>query len=316
MMQCSSCGATLRENQAVCGTCGVTAPPAKRKSKKIALIVIAAITVLALMALLFLLGLWFDWFAPRQPVIVYQTTTETTVAFTLRQSEDDDLRRQLGLPFTPARFYTTANLHLRAQPDAQAQSLVLVNIATQVRVLFYYSEDWFRVQYGDEVGYMAAGFLSTTQRVNIASPVILNADRATLEHVFGRGAAAEARDNGDGTSSHDILYENVTVRVVTWRENGQDMFRVHSISVNFRNTERQPFHLHGVDNTTRRDGILEALGETVNAWHHRFDFRGGDTHMSVSFGNDRVHHMSIRVDFADHHFWEPEPQYYNYYWGH
>lgn len=315
MMQCNRCDATLRNDQTFCTTCGASVdhaapePQPKSKKTKVILAVIAGITVLALAVLFFLLGQHFP-FTPNQPAVDLNSEVEWTTT-----TEDPTPWWQLGLPATPASFHVTANAYMRAQADAEAESLAQVGIATHVLVLEYYSEDWFRVQYDDVVGYIAAEYLSQFRRVNIGLPEVLNADRATLDRLFGRGAVTAPRDNDDGTSTHDILYDNgVTVTVVTWREGGQDRFRVHSISVNYRNNfNNQRFHLHGVDGNTRRDGILDALGETADASHGRFDFRDGDIHMRVHF-SDSVSNLVIRVDFAEHHFRPPPAPQHHYYW--
>jgi len=332
-MQCSSCGETMRDNEALCPACGadvdntmpasehaLTPSPAAQKGTNVVLTVIGVLTVLALMVFVLLLGQQFGWFSQRQPAVAVHDLNDddsiTLPADAITHSDDDDLRRQLGLPFAPATFHTTANVHLRAQPDAQAESLGLLGIATQVRVLFYYSEDWFRVQYNDDVGYMAAEFLNTNLRVNIASPAVLSADRATLDRVFGHGAASAPTNNNDGTQTHRILYDGITVWVVTWRESGRDMFRVHRVDVRLDGDRRTRYHLHGVDNTSRRADILEILGgNTSDAWSGSLTWRDGDTTMRVNYhgGGGSANFISVAVDFADHHFNPPQRD-YHYYW--
>ncbi|MCL2195834.1 MAG: SH3 domain-containing protein, partial [Oscillospiraceae bacterium] len=84
---------------------------------------------------------------------------ETTIPAEETQPNDTAVQQRLGLPATPAMFYTTANLHLRAAPSTQAASIVILGEGIRVNVVFYYSETWFRVQRGNDVGYMAAEFL-------------------------------------------------------------------------------------------------------------------------------------------------------------
>jgi len=316
-MTCNSNDATPRDDQAPPETSTEQSPG---KSKiTIALVgVIATLATTVLVVGLLTLEQQFRFiglFDDRRPAVVHDIGGNTTAPAEETLPVDIAIQRQLGLPATPASFHVSANVHLRAQPNTQAESLGIVGIATHVLVLEYYSEDWFRVEYGDEVGYMVAAFLSTTRHINIASPEVLNGDRAMLDRVFGRGAASQPRANGDGTYTHNILYEDVTVRAVTWREGGEDMFRVHDISVNLgRDRNTHHLHMHGVGRNSSRNDILDALGDTVDAWHGRFEFRDGDITMTVSFGSNQVHHMFIRVDFAEHHFWPPEPHHDHYHW--
>lgn len=183
MMQCSSCGAMLRENYAFCRTCGAgidhavpvfqpealpepvllsAAPPEKNKSTT--LLVAAVAVMAALVLIMFLLVLeqqqgFIGLFDERQPAVTQDNNVDETTMPAEETQVDSAIQNQLGLPATPAMFYTTANLHLRAAPSTQAQSIVILAQGTRVNVIHYYSADWFRVQRGDDVGYMSSEFL-------------------------------------------------------------------------------------------------------------------------------------------------------------
>ena len=335
-MQCNSCGATLREDSAFCRACGAgvdhatpmpepqpeylpepefaslpVEPPAKSKNTTLLIVLIAILATLVLVVGFLVLEQQLGFiglFGGRQPSVSQENgddTATTMPAEDTTQLDDSALQNQLGLPPTPAMFYTTANLHLRAAPSAQAESIVVVAAGTRVNVIHYHNAQWFRVQRGSDVGYMSSEFLSETFRINIASPAIWNADRAALERVFGRGLSSGAWNPGDGTRAETLVFDyGVSINVVTWREGGRDHFRVHQVSVEFDDSNRTRFHLNGVDGETTRNGILNALGDPTNAWTSGFHYRVDDnTSMGVNFNNNRVTSFHRVVTFADHHYW-------------
>jgi len=284
------------------------APPAKSKSTTLLIVGIAVLATLVLVVGFLLLEQQLGFiglFGERQPGITQENGNDEAAVPDATQPDDGALQNQLGLPATPAQFYTTANLHLRAAPSSNAESLVVVGIGTRVNVIHYHSADWFRVQRGEQVGYMSSEFLSEEYRINIASPALWNADRATLERVFGRGLSGGSWEAGDDTRSEQLVFDQgVVITVVTWREAGRDHMRVHRISVEFDDSNRTRFHLNGVDGETIRNGILDALGEPTQAWQGGFHYQVDDhTVMHVNFQNNQVTSFSRHVNFADHHFW-------------
>jgi len=144
------------------------APPAKSKSTMILIAAIAVLATLVLVVGFLVLEQEFAFigmFGERQPAVTQENNNdETTLPADEIQSNDSTLQNQLGLPPTPAMFYTTANLHLRAAPSTQAQSIVVVAAGTRVNVVHYYNANWFRVRRGNDVGYMSSEFLSQTRQ--------------------------------------------------------------------------------------------------------------------------------------------------------
>jgi len=63
-------------------------------------------------------------------------------------------------PELPADFIVTANLHLREEASADAQSIEVLSSGTRVRVVDFHNGAWFRVEHGGQTGYVSAEFLA------------------------------------------------------------------------------------------------------------------------------------------------------------
>jgi len=273
-MNCKYCGVYLNEEEEFCKGCGtktIHAMPlealarmpedTKKKSGLIAAISVAAAFVLVFGLLiaewqLSIVGL----FGSAEPAIT-ETYNDPTEPESETSSEAPTEYTNPDFPATPAYFYTTANLHLRAGPSTNTNSLELVPFGTRVQVIAYANAEWFRVRHNGRNGYMSAEFLNETPRMSVAS--LWNANLSTIRRVLGDPIRTTTEFNHmDG--GYDTIYTfNYGVVIVSAGRQEQQAanFSVRHLNIEFNARNRTRFHYRGVDGTATQEDIITTLGQ-------------------------------------------------------
>jgi len=283
-MNCKYCGTTLDQDSSFCKGCGTRADhatalplpastPKPKKSKTTRIVAISVAATLVLAVGLFVAELFLDVTGLFGPVVIHHYPEYNNQPQGDWQDWPDDQSQPTepieyshpSLPATPSSFFTTANLHLRAGPSTDTESLELVPRGTRVTVVFYYSAEWFRVQHWSDAspnsitGYMARQFLTENLASLIDDPTRVNL--ALLWQVWGRDDLTRIL----GAPVHEEFDGNPHFGEYI-REYRYGITQHHGFRVEFDETNRTRFHWNGLDGTSTRDDVIAALGQPD--WMH------------------------------------------------